>query len=63
LREGDCRLRISGRERFNNFAEQLCISIITLAELIYGAEKSARPHENLLVVEQFCARLDVLPLC
>ena len=49
------------RERFNNFADQLCISVITLAELIYGAEKSARPHENLTVVEQFCARLDILP--
>src|SRR5207249_9939538 len=34
---------------------------ITLAELIYGAEKSARPHENLTVVEQFCAPLDILP--
>jgi tRNA(fMet)-specific endonuclease VapC len=49
------------RERFNALADQLCISVVTLAELIYGAEKSARPHENLAVVEQFCARLDVLP--
>jgi tRNA(fMet)-specific endonuclease VapC len=49
------------RDRFNDFADQLCVSVITLAELIYGAEKSARPHENLAVVEQFCARLDVLP--
>jgi tRNA(fMet)-specific endonuclease VapC len=49
------------RDRFNDFADQLCVSVITLAELIYGAEKSARAHENLAVVEQFCARLDVLP--
>jgi tRNA(fMet)-specific endonuclease VapC len=49
------------RDRFNDLAEQLCISIITFAELVYGAEKSARPHENLTIVEQFCARLDVLP--
>jgi tRNA(fMet)-specific endonuclease VapC len=49
------------RDRFNELAEQLCISIITFAELVYGAEKSARPHENLTIVEQFCARLDVLP--
>ena len=49
------------REHFNNFADQLCISIITLAELIYGAEKSVRPHENLTVVEQLCARLEILP--
>jgi hypothetical protein len=30
------------REKFNTLAEQLCISSITLAELYYGAEKSAR---------------------
>jgi predicted nucleic acid-binding protein len=30
------------RERFNRFAEQLCISSISLAEMVYGAEKSAR---------------------
>ena len=46
------------RARFNRLADQLCISVITLAELTYGAEKSARPYENLQVVEQFCARLD-----
>jgi tRNA(fMet)-specific endonuclease VapC len=48
------------RERFNALSDQLCISVITLAELLYGAEKSARPYENLGVVEQFCSRLDVL---
>jgi tRNA(fMet)-specific endonuclease VapC len=49
------------RDRFTRLADQLCISSITLGELIYGAEKSARPAENLAVVEQFTARLDVLP--
>jgi tRNA(fMet)-specific endonuclease VapC len=48
------------RERFNSLADQLCISAITLAEIIYGAEKSARPVENLAIIEQFVARLDVL---
>jgi tRNA(fMet)-specific endonuclease VapC len=48
------------RERFNSLADQLCISAITLAEIIYGAEKSARPVENLAIIEQFAARLDVL---
>jgi tRNA(fMet)-specific endonuclease VapC len=48
------------RERFNSLTDQLCISAITLAELIYGAEKSARPVENLAVVDQFAARLEVL---
>lgn len=49
------------RERFNRFAEQLCISTITLGELAYGAEKSARQAENLRAVEEFVALLDVLP--
>jgi tRNA(fMet)-specific endonuclease VapC len=48
------------RERFNALAEQLCMSSITLAELHYGAEKSARRLENLQVIAQFCARLEVL---
>lgn len=49
------------RERFNALAEQLCISSITLGELHYGAEKSARRAENLIAVEHFVARLEVLP--
>ena len=49
------------RERFNRLADQLCISAITLSEIIYGAEKSARQIENIKIVEQFAARLDVLP--
>jgi tRNA(fMet)-specific endonuclease VapC len=48
------------RERFNRFAEQLCMSSITLGELHYGAEKSARRIENLQAIENFTARLDVL---
>ena len=48
------------RERFNRLADQLCISAITLGELIYGTEKSSRPMENLSIVEQFAARLEVL---
>lgn len=49
------------RERFNLLAEQLCISSITLGELHYGAEKSARRVENIAAIEHFVARLDVLP--
>src|SRR5215467_4698855 len=48
------------RERFNRFAEQLCISSITLGELHYGAAKSARPLDNLKAIEHFAARLEVL---
>ena len=47
-------------ERFNQLAEQLCMSSVTLAELVYGAEKSSRRLENLQAVEQFSARLEVL---
>jgi tRNA(fMet)-specific endonuclease VapC len=49
------------REKFNSLAEQLCISSITLGELHYGAEKSAHRAENLLAIENFVARLDLLP--
>ncbi len=48
-------------ERFNELAEQLCSSTITLGELHYGAEKSARPAKNLAGLAQFVARLEVLP--
>lgn len=49
------------RERFNSSADQLCISAVTLAELLFGAEKSARVAENLAAVDRFRARLEVLP--
>lgn len=49
------------QEKFNSLAEQLCISCITLGELHYGAEKSARRADNLMAIEHFVARLDVLP--
>jgi tRNA(fMet)-specific endonuclease VapC len=48
------------REKFNALAEQLCISSVTLGELCYGAEKSARRTENLMAIEHFVARLEVL---
>jgi tRNA(fMet)-specific endonuclease VapC len=48
------------RERFNAEAAALCISTVTLAELLYGAEKSGRPAEGRHKVESFAARLDVL---
>lgn len=49
------------RERFNADAASLCISTVTLAELFYGAEKSARPTDMRAEVERFAARLAVLP--
>lgn len=49
------------RERFNAEAASLCISTITLAELLYGAEKSTRAAEMRQQVEAFANRLEVLP--
>ena len=45
---------------FNKYAGQVCISSITLAELLHGAERSERTEHNLAVVEDFVSRLDVL---
>lgn len=45
---------------FNQHAGQLCISSITLAELLHGAEKSTKPDHNLRQVEDFTSRLTVL---
>jgi tRNA(fMet)-specific endonuclease VapC len=45
---------------FNQHAGQLCISSITLAELLHGVEKSAKPDQNLRQVEDFISRLSVL---
>ncbi|HCM2546794.1 TPA: tRNA(fMet)-specific endonuclease VapC, partial [Salmonella enterica subsp. enterica serovar Durban] len=50
----------SVRERFNLNQGRMCISSVTLMELIYGAEKSQMPERNLAVTEGFVSRLDVL---
>jgi tRNA(fMet)-specific endonuclease VapC len=49
------------RDRFDQVAEALCISTITLGELFYGVGRSARRSQNLDAIEQFAARLEVLP--
>jgi len=49
------------RERFDQLAEHLCISAITLGELHYGAEKSGRGAHNRQAVDEFIARLEILP--
>lgn len=48
------------REAFKAHDGQMCISSITLMELIYGAEASAAVERNLRDIEGFVARLDVL---
>ncbi len=47
-------------EKFNRAAGRLCISAITLSELLHGVEKSSRPDHNLKQVEDFVSRLEVL---
>jgi tRNA(fMet)-specific endonuclease VapC len=48
------------QQKFDSLAERLCISSITLGELCFGAEKSARRAENLTELNLFVARLEVL---
>ena len=47
-------------DTFNQHTGQMCISSITLSELLHGVEKSAQPDHNLRQVESFVSRLDVL---
>ena len=49
------------RDRFNREADGLSISTIVLTELLHGAAKSARPDANRREVENFAARLEILP--
>ncbi len=49
------------RDAFNRNSQHLCISAVTQAELMYGAEKSSNPMQNLSIVESFSARLEVVP--
>lgn len=44
------------RDRFNLNRGRMCISSVTLMELVYGAEKSQMPERNLAV----CAHLVVI---
>ena len=47
-------------DTFNRHFGQMCISTITLAELMHGAEKSARVEHNTRQVEDFVSRLQVV---
>ena len=46
---------------FNGHSGKMCISAVTLGELLCGAEKSKAVERNLEIVEGMAARLDVLP--
>ncbi|HDY82595.1 MAG TPA: type II toxin-antitoxin system VapC family toxin [Halieaceae bacterium] len=49
------------RQRFQTLAmEQLCVSVVTYAELIYGVERSSSRRVNRPVIEDFVRHLDVM---
>lgn len=48
------------RERFKQHDGQMCISGVTLGELVFGAEKSSQPERNLRDIEGLVARLEVV---
>jgi tRNA(fMet)-specific endonuclease VapC len=51
----------SVRQRFQTLAmEQLCVSVVTYAELIYGVERSSSKRVNRPVIEDFVRHLDVM---
>ena len=47
------------RAAIKKHSGEMCLSTISLGELIFGAEKSARVEHNLTVIEGFAARLKV----
>ena len=49
------------RAKFIAQQGRMCMSTVTLMELVYGAEKSAQADRNLRDVEAFASRLTVLP--
>lgn len=49
------------RETFKRHAGQMCVSTLTVGELVFGAEQSTQIERNLADMEGFLARLDVLP--
>ena len=46
--------------KFNQCSGQMCISIITLAELMHGVEKSEYRERNSIIVKDFVSRLVIL---
>ena len=49
------------REAFKKHDKQMCISSVTYGELIYGAERSSQPEQNLADIEGLVARLEIAP--
>jgi len=49
------------RQIFQQHDGQMCISSVTLGELIYGAERSQQIERNLADIEGLVARMEVAP--
>ena len=49
------------QQAFNSHSGEIALSSVSWGELVYGAEKSLKTEYNLAVIENFAARLDVLP--
>jgi len=48
-------------KRFQSIkTEQICISVITYAELQYGVDKSSAVAKNQLIIDDFISRLSVI---
>ena len=47
------------RVAFKKHSGEMCLSSVSMGELIYGAEKSSQVESNLAVIEGFAARLRV----
>ncbi len=49
------------KQRFKQQEGRMAVSTVTVGELVYGAEHSRHPQQNLSDIEAMLARLDVLP--
>ena len=49
------------KRHFKEHNGRMCISSVTLGELIFGAERSKQVKQNLTDIEAMIARLEVLP--
>jgi tRNA(fMet)-specific endonuclease VapC len=54
------RKPIEALGKFNENSTRMAMSVITLSELFHGAENSTRVSENLLAIEDFVSRIEVL---
>jgi len=48
------------REMFKKHEGQMCISAVSLGELVYGAERSSQTERNLADINGLIARMDVV---